>query len=65
MGSIDIINPLFTALGIVVNKSQQHQEKISWEHRELNLGLLGEKQESLCYAALPPPPSHPSLIDLA
>ena len=27
-----------------VNKSQQHQEKISWERRESNLGLLDEKQ---------------------
>ena len=36
-----------------VNKSQQHQEKISWECRELNLGHLGAKQEcyQLCYAA--------------
>ena len=36
-----------------VNKSQQHQEKISWERRELNPGPLGVKRECcpLCYAA--------------
>ena len=40
MGSIDNIKPQCTA----VNKSQQHHEKISWELRESNPGLLGEKQ---------------------
>ena len=43
MGSIDNIKPQFTA----VNKSHQHHEKISWELRESNPGLLGEKQ--VCY----------------
>ena len=47
MGSIDIIKPLPTVLSSGVNKSQQHQEKKSWERRESNLGPLGEKQE--CY----------------
>ena len=56
MGLIDIIKPLSTVLNSAVNKSQQHQEKNSWEHQELNLGLLGAKQEHyplypLCYAA--------------
>ena len=44
MSLIDIIKPLSTVLSSVVNKSQQHQEKIYWESRELNPGLLGEKQ---------------------
>ena len=47
MGLIDIFKPLSTVLNSAVNKSQQHQEKNSWEHQESNLGLLGEKQ--VCY----------------
>ena len=47
MGSIDIIKPLPTVLSSAVNKSEQHQEKNSWERRESNLGPLGEKQG--CY----------------
>ena len=44
MGSIDIIKPLSTVLSSAINKSQQHQEKNSWEDQESNPGLLGEKQ---------------------
>ena len=47
MGLIDIIKPLSTVLSGAVNKSQQHQEKKSWEHRESNRGQLGKKQ--VCY----------------
>ena len=47
MGSIDIIKPLSTVLSSAANKSQQHLEKNSWEHRELYLGLWGEKH--VCY----------------
>ena len=38
---MDIIKPLFTVL---VNKSQQQQEKNSSECRESTMGLLGESQ---------------------
>ena len=48
MGLIDIIKPLSSVLSSAVNKSQQHQEKKSWESLELNRGLLGEEQ--ICYA---------------
>lgn len=34
----------FDCLSSAINKYLQHQEKNSREHRELNLGLLGEKQ---------------------
>ena len=44
MSSIDIMKPLSTVLSSAIIKSQQHQEKISKECRESNLGLLGEKQ---------------------
>ena len=44
MGSIEIFKPLSIALTSAVNKSQQHQEKNSWECQELNPELLGEKQ---------------------
>ena len=47
MGSIDIIKPMSSVLSSALGKSQQHQEKNSWECRESNLGLLGEKQ--VCY----------------
>ena len=56
MGLIDIIKPLSTLLSSAVNKSQQHQEKNSREHRESNPRLLGEKQ--VCYpCAMQPLPS--------
>ena len=54
MGSIDIIKPLFNVLSSAVNKSQQQQEKNSWERRESNPGLLGERQE--CYLWIMQPP---------
>ena len=44
MGSIDIIKPLSTVLISAINKSRQYKAKNSWECREWNLGLLGEKQ---------------------
>ena len=44
MGTIDIIKRLSTLISSAVNKSQQHQDKNSWECRESNPGLLGEKQ---------------------
>ena len=47
MGSIDIIKPLSTVLSCAINKSQQNQDKNSWECRESNLGLLSELQ--VCY----------------
>ena len=47
MGSIDIIKPLSNVLSSAINKSHEHQEKNTLECRELNLGLLGEKQ--VCY----------------
>ena len=56
MDWIDIIKPLSTVLSSSINKSQQHQEKNCWECRELNPGLLGEKQ--VCYLRA----MHPSLI---
>ena len=56
MGLIDIIKPLSMDLRCAVNKSQQYQEKNSWECRESNPGLLGEKQ--VCYlCAMHPPKS--------
>ena len=54
MGLIDIIKPLSIVLSSAVEKFLQHTEKNSWECQELNLGLLGEKQERilpLCYTA--------------
>ena len=55
MGLIDIIMLLSTIQSSVANKSQQHQEKISWERQELNPGLIGEKQ--VCYlCAMQPQP---------
>ena len=41
---IDIIKPLSTVLSSAVNKSQQHQQKNSWERQELNPGLVGGEQ---------------------
>ena len=54
MGTIDIVRPLSTDLSVAVNKSQQHREKNSWERRESNPGLLGEKQ--VCYLCAMQPP---------
>ena len=55
MGSIDIIKPLSTVPSSTFNKSQQHQVNNSWEPRELNPGLLGERQ--VCYLCpMQPPP---------
>ena len=45
MGLICIIKPLSTVLSSAVNKSQQHQEKKSWERQELNPGSLGAKRD--------------------
>ena len=42
MGSIDIIKAMSTVISSTVHKSQQHQEKNSWECGESNLGLLDE-----------------------
>ena len=53
MGSIDIIKHLSTLLSCAVNKSQQHQEKNSWECWGSNPGLLGEKQEFYLFAKQP------------
>ena len=47
-GSIGIIRPLSTALSSATNKSQQHQEKNSWERWESNTWM-----RSLC-ATKPP-----------
>ena len=47
MGLADIIKPMSTVLSSGVKKSQQHLDKDSCERRELNPGLLGEKQ--ICY----------------
>ena len=54
MGSIDIGKPLSTALSSAVHKSQQHQDKNSWERWVSNPGLMGEKQE--CYLCAMQPP---------
>ena len=49
MGSIDIIKSLSTA---VIDKSQQHQEKKSWERRRIEPGAAGREASilPLCYA---------------
>ena len=63
MGSIDIIKLLSTALSSAVNKSEQHQEKNSWEYRVSNPGLLGEKQEHQNAASVPcNPPLHETVF---
>ena len=50
-----------TALSSAVNKSQQHQEKNSREHKEFNPGLLVKKQ--VCYlCAMQPLLSPPTPI---
>ena len=54
LASIDIVKPLSSILSGAVNKSQPDQEKNSWECRESNLWLLGEKQ--VCYLCAMPPP---------
>ena len=46
MGLIDIIKPLYTALSSAINKSQQHQEKNSWERQE----LLGGSENGIHFA---------------
>ena len=56
MGSIDIIKPLSNVLSSAINKSHEHQEKNTLECRELNLGLLGEKQVCYLSAMYPPYP---------
>ena len=53
------IKPLSTILSSAVDKSQQHQEKNSWQCRESNPGLLGEKQ--VCYLCTLKPPLVPCL----
>ena len=53
-----IIKLLSAVLNSAVNKSQQHQEKNSWERRDLNFGPLGENQE--CYLCVASP--QPNLI---
>ena len=54
MASIYIVKPLSSVQSNVVIKSQQHQQKNSWERRELNPRLLGEKQLcDLCAMPLP------------
>ena len=54
MGLIDMIKPLSTVQSSAVNKSQQPQEKNSWECRDSNPGPHGAKRERfpLCYGAL-------------
>ena len=54
MGLIDIIKPMYTVTSIAINKSQQHQDKNSWEYRESNSGQLSEKQ--ICYLFSTQPP---------
>ena len=56
MGLIGIFKPLSTVLSSAINESQQHQEENSWELRETNQGLLGEKQVCHLCAMQPPPP---------
>ena len=49
-----MIKPLSTVLSSAVNKSKQHQDKNSWEHRESNPGPLGEYQKCNFCARQPP-----------
>ena len=56
MGSFDIIKPLSTVPSCAINKSQQHQEKNSWDRQELNPGLLGAKRER--YPVMPCAPDN-------
>ena len=44
---LEVIQPLFTVLSSGDNKSDETSEKNSWERRELNPGLLSNKQR--CY----------------
>ena len=53
MALIEIIKPLSIVLSSAFNKSQQHQEKNSWDAQELNPGLLGE-QQVCCLCAMQP-----------
>ena len=46
MGLIDIVKPLSAVLGSPVDKSQLHQEKNSWECRELNPGCWERSNNS-------------------
>ena len=55
MGSIEIIKPLSIVQSSVVNKSQQRQEKTSWEWWESNPGLLGVKHSVPCSPHPTPP----------
>ena len=52
MGFIDITKPLSTFLSSAFNKSQEHQEKNSWERKESNSELLASILP-LCFAASP------------
>ena len=55
MGSIDIIKPLSAVLSSAVNKSQQLQDKNSWEHLDLTRAAGWEAgMLPLCYAVPPP-----------
>ena len=56
MGLIDVFKPLSTVLSSAFNKSQQHEEKNSWELRESNPELLGEKQ--VCHLCALQPPNY-------
>ena len=50
---IEGIKPLSTVLIRAVNKSQQHQEKNSWERQESNLELPDGKRNYHLFAMLP------------
>ena len=63
MSSIDIIKPLSTVLSNAINKSQQHQDKNSWECWKLNPELLGETQ-ICCYLCSIQPPNYILIIVL-
>ena len=52
MGSMDIIKPLSTVLSSVIDKSNQHQDKVN-KFRESNPGQLGEKRERYLCAMFP------------
>ena len=48
LSTIKLLHCPLTKQWSAVNKSQQHQEKISWERQESNRGALGAKQEIHC-----------------
>ena len=56
---------LSTALSNPLNKSQQHQEEHSWEPRESNPGLMGEKQDCYLCAIQTHQPEHTLLQRLS